>query len=330
MSVLAAKLKRFGLDLYMLSLFATVVAATLVPARDTAAEVLREVSFWAIALLFFLYGAKLSTATILAGLVNWRLQLGCLLCTFAVFPVLGLGLSAAASAGIGAAFGAGLIYIGCLPSTVQSAVAFTSISGGNTAGAVCAASISNLVGVVLSPLLVAWLLATDGTVAINPDAVWKICQQILLPFFLGQLCRPVLAGLMDRAKAQVTLYDRGAILLIVYVAFSAGTVGGIWSSVGAPVLGLLVGVVCVMLALAMGASLALGRVAGLDWADRVALFHCGSTKSLATGLPMAGILFMGQDIARIVLPLMLYHLIQLVVCAMVAQRLSALPRAQAA
>jgi len=321
----AARLKRYGIDRYMVLLAGTIVAATLLPAQGGTASVLRGVSFWAIAVLFFLYGAKLSTATILAGLTNWRLQFGVLACTYLLFPVLGLGLGLASAPILGASFAAGLIYIGCLPSTVQSAVAFTSLARGNVAGAVCAASISNLIGVVLAPLLVAFLLTTDGTVTVNPDAVWKIVQQILLPFFAGQLCRPLLARLLDRYKTLVTVYDRAAILLIVYVAFSAGTVDGIWSVAGPGLIAGLIAVVIVMLALAMGATLALGRLSGMGAADRVTLLFCGSTKSLATGLPMAGILFAGQDVAMIVLPLMLYHLIQLIVCAALAQRAAQIP-----
>ncbi|MCB1389974.1 MAG: bile acid:sodium symporter [Rhodobacteraceae bacterium] len=325
-----ARLKRYGIDPYLVLLFATVAAAALLPAGGDIATVLKGVSYWAVALLFFLYGAKLSTASILAGLTNWRLQLGILATTFVVFPVLGLGLAAVAAPLLGAAFAAGLIYVGCLPSTIQSAVAFTALARGNVAGAVCAASISNLIGVVLSPLLVSLLLTTEGPVSINPDAVWKIAQQILLPFFLGQLARPLLIRFLDRYKSTVTLYDRGVILLIVYVAFSAGITGGTFATAGAAHLAALGAVVAVMLALAFAATILIGRVSGMDRADRATMLFCGSTKSLATGLPMAGILFLGQDVAAILLPLMLYHLLQLVVCALIAQRMAAVPEAVAA
>ena len=317
---LSQRLKRYGLDRYMGLLFATIAAGALLPVSGAAAEGLRAVSFWAIALLFFLYGAKLSTASIAAGLTNWRLQGGALLITFALFPLLALGLAALAGPLLGPVLAAGLIYIGCLPSTVQSAIAFTSLARGNVAGAVCAASISNLVGVVLSPVLVGVLMTSGGPVEIHGDAMWKIVQQILLPFFAGQLARPLLATFLDRHKPLVTLYDRGVILLIVYVAFSAGTIGGIWSAVGPGVLVGLIGVILVFLGLAMAGTVALGRLASMTAEDKVALFYCGSTKSLATGLPMAGLLFAGQEVAMIVLPLMLYHLIQLMICAALSQR----------
>lgn len=327
---LMSRLKRFGIDPYLMLLFATVLGAALLPAHDRVAEVLDGVSYWAVALLFFLYGAKLSTASIIAGVTNWRLQLGVLATTFLVFPLLGIGMAAVTAPLLGAAFAAGLIYVGCLPSTIQSAVAFTALARGNVAGAVCAASISNLIGVVLAPLLVSLLMTTGGPVSINPDAVWKIAQQILLPFFIGQLARPLLISFLDRYKSTVTLYDRGVILLIVYVAFSAGVSGGTFASAGPWVLAALAGVMALMLALAFGATILLGRGAGLDRADRATLLFCGSTKSLATGLPMAGILFVGQDVAAILLPLMLYHLIQLVTCALISQRMAAAPEGAAA
>ncbi len=318
-----SRLKRFGLDRYMILLIVSVLLATFLPARGEFARILSHVTYWAVALLFFLYGAKLSTTTIVSGLTNWRLQLGCLACTYLLFPALALSVAPAVEHWLPAAFAVGFIYLGCLPSTVQSSIAFTSISGGNIAGAVCAASISNLMGVILAPLLMALLLSAGGEVEIGGAAIWKICQQILLPFALGQLCRPLLGGFLNRHKLPTMIVDRGSILLIVYSAFSAGVVNGIWQIVKPMDLAGLVLVVVLIMAVVMGVTVLLGRLAGMNRADLVALFYCGSTKSLATGLPMAGILFHGQNVAMIVLPLMLYHLIQLFVCAIISQRTAA-------
>ncbi|WP_294930711.1 bile acid:sodium symporter family protein [uncultured Paracoccus sp.] len=315
-----AALKRLGLDRYMLLLVATILLATFLPARGGFATLLSGVTYWAVALLFFLYGAKLSTATIMSGLTNIPLQLGCLICTYAMFPLLVLAMKPLVGAFLPAAFAVGLLYLACLPSTVQSSIAFTSVSGGNVAGAVCAASLSNLLGVGLAPLLFALLVPSESGFHVEAAAIWKICQQILLPFVLGQLCRPLLGGFLNRHKLPTMIVDRGSILLIVYSAFSAGVTGGIWQIVGlADLAGLALAVVLLM-GVVMGLTVLGGRVAGMGRADLMALFYCGSTKSLATGLPMAGILFMGQDVAMIVLPLMLYHLIQLFVCAVVSQR----------
>lgn len=317
-----AVLARFGFDRYMLLLVLTVVLATVLPARGNGAAALSRVTFWVIALLFFLYGARLTTATIVAGLANWRLQLSVLALTFVLFPVLALVLKPLSLPWLPAAVGVGFLYIGCMPSTVQSSIAFTAVSGGNVAGAVCAASISNLVGIVLSPLLFAVLIPQGSGHGIEPSAVWKIVQQILLPFALGQLCRPVLAGLLARYRRPAMIVDRGSILLIVYAAFSAGVVSGIWQVISAGSLAVLAVLCLILLAAVMGAAVLIARAAGMGHADLMALLYCGSTKSLATGLPMAGILFAGRDISLIILPLMLFHLLQLGVCAILSQRMA--------
>lgn len=318
-----AVLARFGVDRYMMLLVLTVVLATVLPARGEGARLLSHLTYWVIALLFFLYGAKLTTATILAGLTNWRLQLSVLALTFALFPVLALALKPLSLLWLPAAVGAGFLYIGCMPSTVQSSIAFTALARGNVAGAVCAASVSNLAGVVLSPLLFAALIPQGSGYGVETAAIWKIVQQILLPFALGQVCRPLLAGLLARYRRPVMIVDRGSILLIVYAAFSAGVVNGIWQVISVGSLAILVGLCLVLLAAVMGATLLIARASRMDHADLMALLFCGSTKSLATGLPMAGILFAGQDISLIILPLMLFHLLQLGVCAVIAQRMAA-------
>lgn len=323
LSGLEAMLRRIGIDRYMMALILTVVLAALLPARGAVAAVLSQLTFWVVALLFFLYGAKLSLAATWAGLTNWKLQLGCLLCTFALFPVLTQGLQPLVALGLPAAIAVGILYIGCLPSTVQSSIAFTSVSGGNVAGALCAASLSNLIGVVLSPVLLALLLHRAQGDGIALDAIWKITQQILLPFALGQLCRPLLAGFLNRHKLPLMIVDRGSILLIVYAAFSAGVVGGIWHMLSLGAIAGLIAVCAGLLAVVMGIITLAGRLAGLPAEDRLALLYVGSTKSLATGLPMAGILFQGRDIALIILPLMLFHLIQLTVLAILSQRIAA-------
>ncbi|TDR94919.1 bile acid:sodium symporter family protein [Enterovirga rhinocerotis] len=320
LSSIEAALRRFGIDRYLICLFLTLVVATLLPVRGEAASMLSQVTFWAVAVLFFLYGAKLSTESIWQGLRNPRLQIGTLLTTFVLFPILALGFSIPAKE-LAAPLAIGILYIGSLPSTVQSSIAFTSISGGNVAGAICAASISNLAGVVLSPLLISLLLTTSGETPPGLEAVWKICQQILLPFIAGQLCRRWLLPTLNAQKWIVNIFDRGTILLIVYSAFSAGVVAGIWQTLGVDVLVLLFALVAAFLALVMGIMVAAARLSRMPWEDALALFYCGSTKSLATGLPMAGILF-HQDLALIVLPLMLFHLMQLVVCAVISARIA--------
>lgn len=325
LSAIEARLRVIGIDRYLLVLFSTLALAAVFPVRGEAARILSSIIFWAIAALFFMYGARLSTASIREGLLNWKLQGGTLLATFVMFPLLALALSPL-SALLPAAAGVGILYIGSLPSTVQSSIAFTSISRGNVPGAICAASISNILGVFLSPLIIALLLTTSGDFDIGLSAIWRIAQQILLPFVLGQLCRRWLAAPLARHHKATRLYDQATILLIVYSAFSAGVLGGIWQILGLKSLVGLVLLVLLFLGLAMGILVLMARLAAMTRADALALFYCGSTKSLATGLPMAGILFAGQDVAQIVLPLMLFHLFQLIACAIISSRLAASPQ----
>ncbi|ARO13711.1 solute carrier family 10 (sodium/bile acid cotransporter), member 7 [Ketogulonicigenium robustum] len=320
LSQIETALKRIGIDRYMMLLALTVLLASVFPARGGFADIVRGATYWAVSLLFFLYGAKLATQTIIAGFANWRLQLGCLVATFVLFPLLSLLVAPLAAAFLPAAVAVGLIYIGCMPSTVQSSIAFTSVSNGNVAGAVTAASVSNLLGVILSPLLLMALIPSAAVITIEPSAFWKIAQQILLPFVLGQLCRPFLAKPLNKYKLPTMIVDRGSILLIVYSAFSAGVVNGIWHKMPFAAFVALELLLIALLAVAMGLVIGAGRLAGMPKADLLSLFYVGSTKSLATGLPMAGILFAGQDVSLLILPLMLFHMTQLVVCAVLSQR----------
>lgn len=314
-----ARLKRIGVDAYILMLLGTVGFATLLPARGVAAEWLSSVTYFAVALLFFLYGVKLNTGAIIAGFTNWRLQLLVLGSTFVAFPVMALGFSQLLAPFLQPELAFGILYLGLLPSTVQSSIAFTSIAGGNVPAAVCAASVSNLLGVFITPLLVALFLHT-GSGSFDFGAVIDIGIQILLPFVLGQLLRPLAGAFVQRHGRITHIIDRGSILLIVYSAFSAGVVAGIWQQVDAVALSAIIVASITMLALIMGLTLFAGWAAGLPEEDRLVLLFCGSKKSIATGLPMANILFAGQAISLIVLPAMIFHQIQLVVCAMLAQR----------
>ena len=296
-------IKRIGIDAYMILLLATVIAGIVLPATGVAAEGLRGVTFWAVSLLFFLYGAKLDPSAVKAGITNWRLQGMTFGATYVLFPLIGLLLATLCSPILGATVTMGLLFLSVLPSTVQSSIAFTSIAGGNVPAAICAASVSNLIGVIL-------------------DAIGKIGVQILLPFIVGQVMRPLVGGFVQRHKLLTMIVDRGSIMLIIYSAFSAGTVSGLWSAIPVTTLMLLFAVVWLFLAVGMWSMIALGKAAGMPDADRAVLFYCGSTKSLASGLPIATALFAPDLVGAIVLPLMIYHISQLLVCAFVSQRAS--------
>ena len=319
LSDLLAKLK---IDGYILLLFGMVVLASVLPVRGEAATIVGWVVKIAIALLFFLHGAKLSREAVVAGLTHWRLHLLILAFTFVLFPVLGLAISK--SGLLSPTLSTGMLFLCCLPSTVQSSIAFTSIGRGNIAAAVCAASASNLLGIFLTPVLVGLLMQAHGDVG-GWESIRSIIIQLLLPFIAGQLLRPWIRGWIEQHKALVGQVDRGSILLVVYSAFSAAVVGGIWKIVSIPELGILLVACCVLLAVVMAATMFGARALGFSKSDEVAIVFCGSKKSLATGVPMAGILFPGATAGILVLPLMLFHQIQLMACSVLAQRYGARP-----
>ncbi|SNS31781.1 bile acid:sodium symporter family protein [Tropicimonas sediminicola] len=317
-------LKRIGLDTFMLLLIGAVGLGVLLPAHGAVAAGLKHVTYWAVSLLFFLYGAKLDPGAVRAGLANWRLQGLTFAATYILFPLVGLAFATLADPILGATIAFGLLFLSLLPSTVQSSVAFTAISGGNVPGAICAASVSNMVGVVVTPALVA-LLMQQGDGGVRMDSVVRIGTQILLPFVIGQVLRPWLWSVVARHKRLTGMVDRGSILLIVYSAFSAGTVSGLWQTVPGSSLLMLVCFVLAFLAVIMGLMHGFGRLFGLSRPDRAVLFYCGSTKSLATGLPIASTLFPADQVGAIVLPIMIYHMVQLLICAVIAQRSARTP-----
>jgi len=321
---LLAKLK---IDGYILALFGMVVLASILPVRGEAATIVAWVVKIAIALLFFLHGAKLSREAVVAGLIHWRLHLTILAFTFLLFPALGLAISK--SGVLSPTLSSGMLFLCCLPSTVQSSIAFTSIGRGNVAAAVCAASASNLLGIFLTPVLVGVLMQAHGETGGAWASIEPIIVQLLLPFMVGQLVRPWIGPWIDRHKTLVGRVDRGSILLVVYSAFSAAVIGGIWHKVSIPELLLLLVVCVALLAVIMAATMFGSRALGFSKPDEVAIVFCGSKKSLASGVPMAGILFPGATAGILVLPLMLFHQIQLMACSVLAQRYGARPADEA-
>ncbi|GHJ41452.1 bile acid:sodium symporter family protein [Streptomyces sp. TS71-3] len=306
-------------DPYILLLLATVGLAALLPARGAAADGASFASTAAVGLLFFLYGARLSTREALRGLAHWRLHVTVLACTFVLFPVLGLAARGLVPYVLTPALYSGFLFLTLVPSTIQSSIAFTSIARGNVPAAICAGSFSSLAGIVVTPVLAAMLLHGGGSAGFSGSALVQIVVQLLVPFVAGQLLRRWTGGFIARHKRLLGLVDRGSILLVVYSAFSEGMVRGIWHQVTVVRLLALLGVEAVLLAVMLAATWYGSRRLGFDRADRIAIQFAGSKKSLASGLPMASVLF-GAQASLAVLPLMLFHQMQLMVCAVIARR----------
>ena len=310
-------LARLRIDPYILAILATMVFASLVPARGQAADIVALATKIGVALVFFLHGAKLSPQAVVAGIAHWRLHLVVLLTTFALFPVAGLLFSSLPGWIVPAAVAPGLIYLACLPSTIQSAVGFTAVARGNVAAAVCGASASNLLGVAITPLLVGLLLSAQGG-GLSWGAFEAILLQLLVPFIAGQLMRRWIGGFIQRHAKQTSLVDRGSILLVVYNAFSGAVAVGIWSQVSMGDLIRLSLICLVLLAGSVAWTVWISRRLKFPVEDEATILFGGSNKSLAAGAPMAAVLFPAATVGFILLPIMLYHQFQLMACAAIA------------
>lgn len=313
-------LKKLRLEPFMLAIIAAAVIASILPARGAGVPVLRWVNLLMIGALFYLYGARLSTEEAIAGLRHWRLHGVILGFTYVVFPLLGLVLNWALRDALPRDLLLGVFYVTLLPSTVNSSITFTSIARGNIAGAIVSASASNLIGVLLTPLLVVALMSTTSGVTITGSAVVDIVVQLLVPFVLGQLTRRWTGAWVVRNKAWLKYWDQATIVLIVYSAFSQGMREGIWGQVDSGQLLLVLVINVALIALLLWLTWAVAARLHFNRGDRIAIQFCGTKKSLASGLPMATVLFAGQSVGLIVLPLMIFHQAQLMACSALASR----------
>ncbi|MBT2116342.1 bile acid:sodium symporter family protein [Dyella sp. LX-66] len=316
-------LRRFLPDRFTCALILTVTLATVLPCRGGAASVFEVLTDVAIALLFFLHGAKLSREAVVAGATHWRLHLTVLASTFMLFPLLGLLLRPLLAPLVTPELYLGVLFLCALPSTVQSSIAFTSIARGNVAAAICSASASSLLGIVITPLLVGAMLESHGQGGMSWEAIGSITLQLFVPFVAGQVAQRWIGGWVAKHRGLVSYVDQGSILLVVYTAFSAAVLQGLWKQVPLPVLGGLLVVNAVLLAIALLVTRYGARALGFDRADEITIVFCGSKKSLASGVPMAKVLFAGHPLGAIVLPIMLFHQIQLMTCAVLARRYAA-------
>ena len=309
------------LDPLLVGIVAAAALAFLLPARGGFADGFAVAVKLAIALLFFLYGARLSTQEALKGLANWRLHGMILAFTFAAYPLIGL-LARPTTTFLSDELYQGILFMSLVPSTVQSSVALTGVARGNVSGAVVAASVSSLVGVVATPLLVMWLMGAGVGVHIDASVFTDIALQLLLPFVLGQLAHNFVPRVGELAKSKATkIVDRGSIWMVVYSAFSKGVVSGVWSNVSGWEIAFLVAFSCVLVAAMLWLTRVVPELLHFSREDRIAIQMCGTQKSLATGLPMATVIFGGASLGVLIIPLMIYHMCQLIICSAYVSRL---------
>ena len=310
-------LRRLLPDKFILWLLGAIALAWFAPVSAAPAAAVDWVTYAAIFALFFLHGARLPREALIAGFSDVKLHFTILGITFGLFPLFGLAFALALPGLLDPMIWTGLLFLCVVPSTVQSSIAYTSMAGGNVAGAVAAAAFSNMAGVFLTPLLAGLILDAQGA-AISAGGMGRIFVLLFLPFLIGHALRPAIFPLIDKRPAITTIVDKGTILLAVYGAFSAAVVDRIFARVPGEQIGALVGLCLLLLALVLGSAYAIGRLGRFDPGSRAAILFCGSVKSLASGAPMAKVLFPGAATAMVLVPVMLYHTLQLLVCASIA------------
>ncbi|SFM26085.1 solute carrier family 10 (sodium/bile acid cotransporter), member 7 [Marinobacter zhejiangensis] len=310
------------IDPFTLLLLGAIVLASLFPAQGGFADALSTVGAAAVALLFFLHGAALSREQVIAGASHWRLHLVVTSLTFVFFPLVVLPINEMAPTWIPADLGLGFLYLGALPSAVSSSIAYTAMARGNVPAAICSAAASNVFGMMLTPFLLILLVSTSGESNFSvAEALRDIFLQLLLPFAIGHGIRPWLGGFLARNEQLASRYDQCVIWLIVYSAFSHSVVSGLWQNLPPSAIVFAIVLCVALLALLIVVARVAVKAFGFSLEDEAAIVFCGSKKSLASGLPMAKVLFSGHPgFGMIVLPIMCYNQIQVIVGAILAQR----------
>jgi len=312
-------LSRIFPDRFVPVLFATILLASLLPVRGAVVPIAQGVSTAAIIFLFFLNGVRLPREEVLHGIRHWKLQGSALAFCFGFMALLGLAAQAATAPLLPPTLALGFLFLGILPSTVQSATAASSLAGGNVAASVVAAALLNLSGVALSPLLFALLAGAEGE--IHGEAVLRIVSILLVPFVAGQLVQRWLRPWVLAHRGLATFMDRTAIAIAVYVAFSAAVVAGIWNLLDGREIAIVFVAVAALLALSFGGAWALGRLLKLARADRITLLFSGAQKSIAVGAPLAATLFPPAIAGMVLVPILVYHMAQLILSAWIAPAL---------
>ncbi len=323
----AGTAQRGVLDWFLLGMIAAVLVATLLPnvARTGGWLHLDQVTNLGIFALFFLHGMGLSTESLQAGAAKWRLHLLVQGCTYLAFPLWCVALRALAGWAAGPHLSpelvAGFAYLAALPSTVSSSVAMTALARGNIAAAVLNASLSTLLGVFMTPLLVSMLSGASAHPIDLGHTMLNIAQLLLLPFAAGQVLRRWWGAWFAKVKPYTSIFDRAVILLLVWSSFSDSVADGLWTRHGAELLLITLAGAALFLFPMLWFTRRVARAMGFVVEDEIVAVFCGSKKTLASGVPMAKLLFGGSaSLGVIVLPIMFYHQLQLFVCSVLARR----------
>lgn len=316
-------LRKLGKEWFLIGMLVAIGLAALLPdpGRSGGPLHLEWVTQIGIAVIFFLHGIGLSPVAIRTGFSNWRLHLFTQCATFIAYPLVWLLLGPFLPGFMPTALALGFCYLLVLPSTISSSVAMTSVAHGNIPGAIFNASLSNIIGIFITPLLVEWFMGEHGGALDLTATIISIAQMLLLPMILGQLLRPWLNGWIQKHKKLTGKVDKFVIILIVYNAFCDSVTDGIWHSFSTSTLLKAIALCAVILLVMVFVLVRLARLLRFPVEDEIAGLFCGTKKTLAAGVPMAKVIF-GSDprLGMLLLPIMLYHPMQIFYCALLANR----------
>ncbi len=325
-------LARLKVDPFVLALLAVIALAALWPAPGVSGGPLHAdvIGSYGVGVIFLLYGMTLAADQMWRSMGLWREHLLVQGATFLLFPAIVFAAQFVTDELFSQGFLTGLFFLAALPSTVSSSVAMTSLARGNVPLSIFNASISSLIGVFVTPVLMAWYLHTAGSGLALTSVILKLLGLVLVPIAIGQMLRPLLGPLLSRHKGIVRLADRSVIsgdrlqCLLRFHARRHLEGQDPWT------LPLLAGLVILLFFSVYGILSAICRLLGLKVEDRISVLFCGSKKSLVTGLPMAGIMFgASPQAALIIAPLMMYHLFQLLIVSFIASGYARRPEAPA-
>lgn len=302
-------------------ILAAIALATLLPVSGAAKDAAQAVSNTAVFTLFLLHGLKLERAEVVAGLGNVRLIVPLLLWVFGIMAMGGWSLWHITADALPPTIALGFLYLGCLPSTVQAAVSYSSLAGGNRAASVVVAALTNIMGVFITAPLFSLLAGSHGA-AFHSDTLVKVFGLLVVPFVLGQWAQKHVGGWVKTNRTLVNWLDRGAISIAIYVGFSGAVTQGLWHKLDPSAWGTVLAACAALLMLGYGGTWLLGRALSLSREDRITLLYGGAHKSAAMGVPLAAVLFPAVSAGAIIVPLLAYHLSQLIVAAPIAAKLA--------
>jgi sodium/bile acid cotransporter 7 len=318
-------LSRAGFDGFLLMIGTMILLAYFLPEPGMVKEPisLEEIANLGVSLIFLFYGLRLSVDKLKAGLVNWKMHIVVQLSTFLFFPLLVLAFRPLFINTDFELLWLGIFFLAALPSTVSSSVVMVSIAKGNIPAAIFNSSISSLIGVVVTPLWVGLFIASATGDFDVTQVFIKLIIQVLLPVIIGISLNSRFGNIAEKYKKQLKYFDQAVILSIIYTSFCKSFSDHIFEGFTAlELVGLASGMMTLFFVVFLCVGL-LSRLFGFSDEDRITVLFCGSKKSLVHGTVMSKVLFQHSTITGIILlPLMLYHALQLIAASIIAQSMA--------